>query len=73
MINLKSRFVFAVLACGLIGVFECGALPGLRILNFQADNGFSHDSKPAALSMVESLGKMESLFEQLTEAYSIKK
>ena len=29
---------------------------GLKILNFQADNGFQHKSKSVALAMVESLG-----------------
>ena len=57
MINLKSRFGFAALACGLIGAPASGASPGMRILNFQADHGFAHESKSAALSMVESLGK----------------
>ena len=31
--------------------------PALRVLNFQADNGFQHPSKSVALTMVEDLGK----------------
>lgn len=32
------------------------AQPTFRILNFQGDNGFQHDSKKAALDMIETLG-----------------
>ena len=31
--------------------------PPLRVLNFQADNGFQHKSKSVALQLVERLGK----------------
>ncbi|WP_372797750.1 ThuA domain-containing protein [Pontiella sp.] len=31
--------------------------PGLRILNFQADNGFKHQSMPEAMELVERLGR----------------
>lgn len=33
------------------------SLEPLRVLNFQADNGFAHKSKPDALAMVERLGE----------------
>jgi type 1 glutamine amidotransferase len=39
----------------------------LRILNFQADNGFQHDSKKAALDMIELLG-VENNWEVVTSS-----
>ena len=39
-----------------LGIGNTYADDGLRILNFQADNGFQHKSKSVALAMVESLG-----------------
>ncbi len=39
----------------------------LRILNFQADNGFQHDSKKAALDMIETLG-IENNWEVVTSS-----
>ena len=34
-----------------------GAQEPIRVLNFQADSGFKHESKPEALAMVQRLGK----------------
>jgi type 1 glutamine amidotransferase len=41
----------------LLPLLNAVAAPALRVLNFQADNGFAHDSKAAALALVEDLGK----------------
>lgn len=54
-----KHFVFLLLlsvGCGA-GLLNAAEVPPLRILDFQADNGFAHDSKATALALVETLGK----------------
>ncbi len=40
-----------------LGTLSAAEGPSFKVLNFQADNGFAHDSKATALALVESLGK----------------
>ena len=42
----------------------------IRILNFQADSGFKHESKPEALAMVERLGRKNGWEVETTSAPS---
>ena len=52
--KIKRMLAVFLMSVGMSGAEESAPM---RILNFQADNGFVHDSKQAALSMVEALGK----------------
>ena len=59
----SNSIINAMLAIGLILVTQSPIVvnaqtpDALRVLNFQADNGFQHPSKGVALEMVEDLGK----------------
>ena len=54
---LRVRRAFGVMAALLwAGVLSAGE-PVLRVLNFQADHGFQHASKPEAMRLIERLGR----------------
>jgi type 1 glutamine amidotransferase len=56
--KMKNRpFLFAIICFGTI-VFtqSLWAQTKIKVLNFQADNGHAHTSKPMALAMIEKLG-----------------
>jgi type 1 glutamine amidotransferase len=56
MYSMKfQKLLIALLICTL-SMQTTQAQHSLKILNFQADHGFQHDSKKAALDMVETLG-----------------
>lgn len=52
-----KQIVLCVLYLAVIICSDAEAQNSIRILNFQADSGFQHDSRDDALAMVEGLGK----------------
>ncbi|MGD9418417.1 MAG: ThuA domain-containing protein [Verrucomicrobiota bacterium JB025] len=52
------KYFIGIVAAGVVAAGTALAAGGpLRVLNFQADNGYQHQSKAAALALVERLGE----------------
>jgi len=63
---MKILKLFYVLLC-IASLQAAQAQHSLRVFNFQGDNGFQHDSKKAALDMIETLG-VENNWEVVTSS-----
>ena len=55
--NAAILFLLVIFSLQPLSMVSAEDPDGLRVLNFQADNGFQHRSKKVALAMIESLGK----------------
>jgi len=55
-VTITIKRIISICIFGLILSFQLQAQYSLKILNFQADNGFQHDSKKVALDMIETSG-----------------
>ena len=60
--------VFVGVAIFLASLLDVSAQEEIRVLNFQADSGFEHESKPEALAMVERLGRKNGWVVETTSA-----
>ena len=53
---MKNQSTLIAIICCVFFLQNSKAQTRIKVLNFQADNGFSHTSKNAALAMIEKLG-----------------
>ena len=54
---MNKRLFFLIVLISLSTNLTTFASTGIRVLNFQGDNGYQHDSKAVALQLIEDLGK----------------